>query len=1509
MKITPVSFTVRILVVVLVQFLAPGLIHAQMAPGPHEMLPYEDGFIIEAFKDLQTNSAGVIQDWTGFSGSTWISPNAYNDHLGTDVSVQTGTKLYATASGTVAEIASGFPRDDHSTYYGNFVRIAVDGPTPDGDLIDVRYAHMLQVNVTVGQHVNVGDFVGLSDNTGDSTTEHVHFQSEYRGALTTCPFYWGHFKYPVIFNTTGNFQIGRVIKIIANSTPIRSDRFDSSLQITTAYKDQLYFCSFPKHGYYKVFIPNDTSNRAGWIRATDADEVYFGTVIQPMGDGGSYTTAQLTNKYAIRSSASDAASQIGQIFYGGSRFVADQVTNGYYRIPVPGASATWGWVKPNTRMIVYPQLTSPNLNLANVPNNNFPIKDSFTTLGTSMFGRPKFNRSVVKTFSPSSPGGDGKALFMTDSTNDGQGTSESVLVGKPGHTNYYVQADVYFNYHPSYLGSGEYERYGVFLNDDGFAGLDTTFEGAGNCYALLWDNDDGRMRAAKIVDGTVTDFLPTITYVTSSGWHTMRIEARGNQIKYYFDGSLLVTATDSTHPSGQCGIGYSEHTPSYPAGRGAYFDNFAADTLDTGVAPTITSQPISQTVGQGANVTFTTVTKGSTPLSYQWKLNGANISGATNSIYVDINAQPSDAGNYSVVVSNASGSVTSSNASLSLDSGLLFAEDFESGNMNNWSLVSGATALTISTAVNHTVPGSNSAYLNTTQAKMYHNLSPVPGGHCKITFWMYDSSLNRSWGEARSYSGGSFNSGGLQQLYAAGKYTSVTLPGEVYDSTKYQGRVLTGSNAGWFNLNAAGAPSRSPGWHRFEIEAMSDGTTINFYVDGALGRQITGATAFALDDLVIGSLGTASTTGDAWFDDIKVEYYDPPVITTQPSNQTVNAGANVTFTVAASGTITGYQWLKNGANISGATSSSLTLSNVQSTDAGSYAAKISNSVGSVTSATAMLTVNGGGTPPSITTQPQSQSATAGNAVTFSVTATGTAPLSYQWRFNAANISGATSSSYTKSNVQSSDAGNYSVVITNSAGSVTSANAALTVNISPSITTQPTGLNVDQGQSATFSVTATGTAPLSYQWRLNSVNISGATASSYTRLNCQGSDAGNYSVVISSPYGSVTSADAALTVNLPPTVTTQPQSQTVSPGANVTFTVAATGASPLNYQWQLNQVNIAGATSTSYTRANVQSADVGHYSVGVYNYLGTNWSADATLALSNVSVFSDTFESGTLSNWLSAGSALAISTAQNHTTGGTYSAYLNSTLNKMYHNLGQEVESHARATFWIYDSTQTRTMGEVRSYSGGGYTNGSLQQVFAIGRYHIGFGTGTGSLATEVLNTNFYQGRVVTGTNTGYFNLNNAGTPGRSAGWHKFEIERLADGTTINFYVDGVLGRQIPDATYAPYDSVTIGSVAAGSTAGDSWFDDVKVEYLDLPVITTQPANQTVSAGSTATFSVVATGNVTDYQWQVNGVNIPGATSATLTLNNVQPAIAGSYTVIVSNGAGPTTSTAATLTVN
>ncbi len=174
-----------------------------------------------------------------------------------------------------------------------------------------------------------------------------------------------------------------------------------------------------------------------------------------------------------------------------------------------------------------------------------------------------------------------------------------------------------------------------------------------------------------------------------------------------------------------------------------------------------------------------------------------------------------------------------------------------------------------------------------------------------------------------------------------------------------------------------------------------------------------------------------------------------PAITTQPVSQTVTAGANVTFTVAASGTTPlSYQWQKDSANLAGATSATLTLNGVTSANAGSYRAVVSNSAGSATSAAATLAINAAPVAPAITMQPLSQTVTAGANVTFMVGANGTAPLSYQWKKNGANIVGATGPSVVRMSVSSTDAGSYTVQVSNSAGSVTSAPATLTVNPAP-----------------------------------------------------------------------------------------------------------------------------------------------------------------------------------------------------------------------------------------------------------------------------------------------------------------------------------------------------------------------------------------------------------------------------------------------------------------------------
>lgn len=170
-----------------------------------------------------------------------------------------------------------------------------------------------------------------------------------------------------------------------------------------------------------------------------------------------------------------------------------------------------------------------------------------------------------------------------------------------------------------------------------------------------------------------------------------------------------------------------------------------------------------------------------------------------------------------------------------------------------------------------------------------------------------------------------------------------------------------------------------------------------------------------------------------------------PFITTQPSSQTVTPGANVTFTVVAGGTTPlSYQWQFNGTNLASATLSALSLTNVNSTNAGNYTVTITNVAGTTNSQIAALTVTNALTPPVITTQPISQIATQGDNVSFTVVATGNPPPGYQWQFNGTNLAGATTSALTLLAVTTNQSGNYSALATNSAGTTNSATATLTV---------------------------------------------------------------------------------------------------------------------------------------------------------------------------------------------------------------------------------------------------------------------------------------------------------------------------------------------------------------------------------------------------------------------------------------------------------------------------------
>jgi glycosyl hydrolase family 18 (putative chitinase)/HYDIN/CFA65/VesB family protein/ASPM-SPD-2-Hydin domain-containing protein/Ig-like domain-containing protein/immunoglobulin I-set domain protein len=459
----------------------------------------------------------------------------------------------------------------------------------------------------------------------------------------------------------------------------------------------------------------------------------------------------------------------------------------------------------------------------------------------------------------------------------------------------------------------------------------------------------------------------------------------------------------------------------------------------------------------------------------------------------------------------------------------------------------------------------------------------------------------------------SFMSTQLRQTFGVGWHGTGKAVAPLISVQPVSQSILSGQTA-TFTVSANGTPPLSYQWYKNGTPL--GGATSTSYITPAESTADNGA-QFTV--VVSNSVGNAtSNIGTLSVATVPVG----PSVTMQPISQTVFANQTATFSVVANGTAPlSYQWLKNGTGISGATSSSYTTTVETTSDNGAlFYVIVSNSVGNVASNSATLTVNPDPMTPSIVSQPASQTITAGQTATFSVTASGTSPLSYQWSKNGAAMSGAISSSYTTPAETSSDNGaQFTVIVSNSAGTATSNIATLTINVPPLITTQPTSQTVNAGQTATFSVTASGTAPLSYQWKNSGMAISGATSSSYTTPAEATSDNGTqFTVIVSNSAGSVNSNGATLTVNsavAAPSITTQPPNQTVVVGQTANFSVTASGTSPLSYQWSKNGTAINGATSPTYTTPPTISSDNGaQFTVLVSNAAGSATSNAATLSV-------------------------------------------------------------------------------------------------------------------------------------------------------------------------------------------------------------------------------------------------------------------------------------------------------
>jgi hypothetical protein len=388
------------------------------------------------------------------------------------------------------------------------------------------------------------------------------------------------------------------------------------------------------------------------------------------------------------------------------------------------------------------------------------------------------------------------------------------------------------------------------------------------------------------------------------------------------------------------------------------------------------------------------------------------------------------------------------------------------------------------------------------------------------------------------------------------------------------------------------------------------------------GSGIPGATGttYDLTNVQYGDAGTytavvSNSAGNVTSTPATLTVVAPVTITSSPINATVNQGGSTTFSVTATGGALTYQWRKMSQygyyqDISGATGPTLTLNDINISNAGDYFVYISNGGGGVTSSEASLTLR---MPLAITSQPDSRTADQGDYVQFYVNATGD-ELSYQWQKNGIDIPDANGPWLEFYEAQITDAGDYTVVVSDSSGSLTSRVAGLSVIPQVEIINQPTSVSANVGESASFSVTATGDN-LTYQWAKEGVNIPGATAETLDLSEIKSSDEGDYTVIVSNGQDDETSNPARLTVIGPAAINVQPTNIAVGQGGNAIFSVGATGGS-LSYQWQRNGVDILGATAATLEVINVQDSNLGDYSVIVENSEGSVTSNTVSLTLTD-----------------------------------------------------------------------------------------------------------------------------------------------------------------------------------------------------------------------------------------------------------------------------------------------------
>ena len=557
-----------------------------------------------------------------------------------------------------------------------------------------------------------------------------------------------------------------------------------------------------------------------------------------------------------------------------------------------------------------------------------------------------------------------------------------------------------------------------------------------------------------------------------------------------------------------------------------------------------------------------------------------------------------------------------------------------------------------------------------------------------------------------------------------------------------------------------------------------------------------------------------------------------------------------------------------------------TLNNANVLSAGTYNITVTGTAGSTVQTTTITYIISSGAGPAITTQPSSQTVCAPNTATFSVVSP--APgVTYQWQVSTTivpaftNISGATGAIYTTPATSAAMNGNvYRVIVLSQCGSTTSANATLTVNTAAAFTTQPSNQSACTGNTATFTVAASGTG-VTYLWQsaptaggpfTNVTTGTGGTTASYTTAPVTVTTNGFYQVIITTTAcaGTVTSNVVQLTISATTAINTQPTNQTVCAPTAATYTVSATGTG-LSYQWQF----ATAAAPTVFTNVGTNSSgyNTGATSVGmngnIYRVIVTGscnaiTSANVTLTVNtsaaiiapqpaDVTVCNGTPASFTVSatgtgvtyQWQSAPTAGGPFTNVPIVTGGTTATYTIAATTPAMNNTFYQVVVSTTACPGSATSVPAKltvnTIATITSQpiaQSACVPNTATFSVTAIGTgltYQWQFSTNGGTTFTDILGA---QAASYT-TPATIFSMNG------------------------NLYRVNIL------STCSPTTPTTSNAV---------------VLTVNNPVTITQnPQAQSGCAGDNYTFSVSATGGSLAYQWQVS-------TNGGTTYTNVVPAV-------------------------